>query len=286
MKKTHRRGFTLIELLVVVSIIALLVSILLPALADARRQAKGAVCQNNLKQTGISMLMYANEFNNNFPRIANGNWLFDVSYFTTDYVIATGGDKGVFYCPLEGVKNPDEDIFWRAFECWVKNRRVIGDHIPEPEGYMEEIVPGVKVDVRQKYFRVAGYFWLLGPMEHETDYFEKVLRPGPFFESPYRTWVTKATQRFSAETEFVVDITVSSGANHSIAANPDTAYFYDIEAGLMQWGVKDRTAHLGRDMKPRDGNGLYVDGHVHRKQFDEMMKRYLIWRKDLPYHWW
>lgn len=53
------RGFTLIELLVVVAIIALLMSILLPALRDAREQGKRAVCLSNLRQMGIALLSYA-----------------------------------------------------------------------------------------------------------------------------------------------------------------------------------------------------------------------------------
>ena len=60
-RKKHLSGFTLIELLVVVSIIALLVSILLPSLANARNQARLAVCSNNYRQIGLAIQMYVGD---------------------------------------------------------------------------------------------------------------------------------------------------------------------------------------------------------------------------------
>ena len=70
-----RRGFTLIELLVVISIIALLVSILLPALQRARAAAKTAVCLSNLRQLNLACTMYVDDYRFYPPIVAVRDWV-------------------------------------------------------------------------------------------------------------------------------------------------------------------------------------------------------------------
>jgi len=69
MRRKHlNTGFTLIELLVVISIIALLVSVLLPALNQAREQAQRAVCSSNVRQWAMAVFFYADEYDDYIVR--------------------------------------------------------------------------------------------------------------------------------------------------------------------------------------------------------------------------
>src|ERR1700681_1419059 len=70
MRRTRFAAFTLVELLVVIGIIAVLISILLPALNTAREQARRVQCLNNVRQLTMAWLLYAN---NNKGRLCSSN---------------------------------------------------------------------------------------------------------------------------------------------------------------------------------------------------------------------
>ncbi len=68
-----RRGFTLIELLVVIAIIAILAAILFPVFARAREKARQASCLSNLKQLGLGLMMYVQDYDEVYPDARYGS---------------------------------------------------------------------------------------------------------------------------------------------------------------------------------------------------------------------
>lgn len=116
-------GFTLIELLVVISIIALLVSILMPALGRARDQARNVICLVNTRQQGLGMKLYSADHSDKYPfASAPGwfpfggmmNWTGTFSYVPGEFepvnqmALFVGNyitQPDVFYCPAARVGN-------------------------------------------------------------------------------------------------------------------------------------------------------------------------------------
>jgi len=139
-----RPGFTLVELLVVISIIALLLAILLPALRGAREAALSVVCQSNLRQNALGLAMYQEDNNRIIPHSftfeakgEDGWWtpwiLFASGYLESDSVIrgpkialsVPNSEKakrnqtyGIFPDNLAGFRDgnnvPDESTDWQV----------------------------------------------------------------------------------------------------------------------------------------------------------------------------
>lgn len=113
MKSRRYTGFTLIELLVVIAIIAILAAILFPVFAQAREKARAITCISNLKQIGMGVMMYVQDYDEKYPMsqswhngvqvawqgLVNPYIKADKTYRAADGQTQAWGDGPLFRCP-------------------------------------------------------------------------------------------------------------------------------------------------------------------------------------------
>jgi prepilin-type N-terminal cleavage/methylation domain-containing protein/prepilin-type processing-associated H-X9-DG protein len=113
----HKRAFTLIELLVVIAIIAILAAILFPVFARARENARRASCQSNLKQIGLGMMMYTQDYDGRYPM---AEWTTSPAVDGAWPVLLQPYLKSVqiFHCPSDSADEGSSYILNNYFENW------------------------------------------------------------------------------------------------------------------------------------------------------------------------
>ncbi len=121
----RRRGFTLVDVLVSIAVVAVLVGIMIPSLAGIRETTRRVICQSNVRQVGLAMAMYSNDWSDEIPPSAfvaagshekmffvrahlglNGSMAWDGLGFlyAEDYL----SEPGVLYCPSHSGDHPYE----------------------------------------------------------------------------------------------------------------------------------------------------------------------------------
>ncbi len=100
--RLREQAFTLIELLVVISIIAVLASLLLPAVNRAKEAGRGAACMSNLRQVGIALQLYVQENNNRLPFMRDKSTTTTNDLPSPDQVLSNHlGNVRVLLCPSD-----------------------------------------------------------------------------------------------------------------------------------------------------------------------------------------
>jgi prepilin-type N-terminal cleavage/methylation domain-containing protein len=249
-KSVHpaRQGFTLIELLVVIAIIAILASMILPAIAKAKAKALQTKCLSNTKQTGLALRMFADDNGEKFP-LMGGGWAWDMPTDSVNSLIRYGGKRDILYCPAFWKQSGDANwTFGGAStnEIGTSGFRVLGYAFafPTPAGMDSSILYRTNI--------TEGMNPQSWPMPDNPSY-----EPGP------------------SKRVISADATLSVGQAGDFQPGPAGRTLRALNNYTRIQGgsaIIHSTPHL-KGKIPAGGNLQFLDGHSEWRNFDQMVVR-------------
>lgn len=262
--KLNRKAFTLIELLIVISIIALLAAILFPVFSRARESARRSSCASNLKQIGLGIMQYTQDYDETMVR-----W-----YYHSD----TAGREGA----TTGTTNAVERYKWMdAIFPYVKNEQIFvcpsnkADNIAIPGAVATTYSGRQRYIARENISPTSGQTTKWGSYVINRGYWN-ISSPTERVRSPLGRRIS--TVESPATTILAGD--GNGGCVFEIRDETDTLKFYtadttpaaDSNILFMQWGTgsdhDEPNALVQRHLETT--NFLYYDGHVKARKLEDV----------------
>ena len=261
----HRSAFTLIELLVVIAIIAILAAILFPVFAKAREKARQASCMSNLKQIGLGLTQYAQDFD----EITVKAWQGDP--------FATGGGANYRWMDMIQPYVKNTALFHCPDDAGGLQPGVTGNYIPEPVGTTSTATVNYQQNFGSYMINSTGYnetlaSGLRGPACNQGS-------GGSNFPG-----VVLAAMKSPANTVWVVEgdggYQISSATNAVLQASSEKG-FPTINSGAAVTNA-DGWSQVFRHGGPDISNVLWCDGHAKAFRQGQMLAKntagnYYLW---------